>query len=103
MTQGVQQPYEIFVVTGIEEETGINLMCSLYPNPATNFLTLKFENCDIENLSYGLYDVNGKLLENKIIEGNETSIIMSILTPAAYFLKVIQNNKEVKTFKIVKN
>ncbi|MBN1414230.1 MAG: T9SS type A sorting domain-containing protein [Bacteroidales bacterium] len=101
--QGVQQPFEISVVTGIEEARGINLSCLTYPNPATDYLTLKVENFNKENLSYQLFDVDGKLLENKKIEGNETSIIMINLIPASYFLKVIQDNKEVKTFKIIKN
>ena len=103
VTQGVQQPYEISVVSGIEEAKGVHLMCSVYPNPDTDFLTLKVENCDIENLYYELYNVKGSILENKKIEANETIINMNGLLPSAYFLKGIQNNKEVKTFKIVKN
>jgi hypothetical protein len=103
VTQDVQQPYEISVVSGIEETKGVNLLCSVYPNPDTDFLTLKVENCDIENLYYELYDVKGSILENKKIEANETIINMNGLVPSAYFLKGIQNNKEVKTFKIVKN
>ena len=101
--QGVQQPYEISVVTGLEEAKGINLILSAYPNPTTDFLTLKVANYDKENLLYQLFDLNGKLLENKKIESNETSIIMSNLVPATYLLKVIQSNKEVKIFKIIKN
>lgn len=103
VTQDVQQPYEISVVSGIEEAKGVNLMCSVHPNPDTDFLTLKVENCDIENLYYELYNVKGGILENKKIEANETIINMNGLVPSAYFLKGIQNNKEVKTFKIVKN
>jgi len=99
----VQQPYEISVVSGIEEAKGVHLMCSVYPNSDTDFLTLKVENCDIENLYYELYNVKGSILENKKIEANETIINMNGLLPSAYFLKGIQNNKEVKTFKIVKN
>ena len=101
--QGVQQPFEISVVTGLEEAKGINLICSVYPNPTTYFLTLKVENYDKENLSYQLYDVSGKLLENKKLDGTETSIVMSNLVPATYFLKVTQNTIEVKTFKVIKN
>ena len=54
-------------------------------------------------LSYQLYDMQGKLLQSEKITGNQTSIIMSNLVPANYFVKVIQGNKEVKTFKIIKN
>lgn len=103
ITQGVQQSYEISVVSGLEEATSINLICSAYPNPTTDYLVLKVENYDIENLSYQLSDIDGKLLEILKPEGNETFIVMSNFVPAIYFLKVIQNNKELKTFKIVKN
>ena len=103
VVQGVQQPFEISVVTGIEEAKGINLAVSAYPNPTTDFLNLKVENYDNTNLSYQLFDMNGKLLESKKITGNQTSIVMSNLVPATYFVKVTESNKEVKTFKIIKN
>jgi|BarGraNGADG00312_1021997.scaffolds.fasta_scaffold29682_2 Secretion system C-terminal sorting domain len=101
--QGVQQPFEISVVTGIEEAKDINLVCSAFPNPATDNVKLKAENYETENLTYQLYDIRGNLLENKKIEGNETSIVISNLVLGIYFLKVSNNNKEVKTFKIIKN
>ena len=105
VAQGVQQPYEISVVTGIEEAIGINVSVSVsvYPNPVTEFLKLKVESYKVEDLSYQLYDMNGRLLENKKITGNETSITMSNHSPAIYFLKITEANKEVKTFKIIKN
>ena len=99
---GVQQPYEISVVTTIEEAKGINLVVSVYPNPTTDFLTLSINEFDISNLSYQLYDMNGKHLKSEKITGNQTRIVMSNLVPANYFVKVIQGNKEVKTFKIIK-
>jgi len=100
---GVQQPFEISVVTAIEEALGITLLVSAYPNPTTDYLTLSIGEFDISNLSYQLYDINGKLLQSEKITGNQTSIAMSNLVPAIYFVKVIHNNKEVKTFKIIKN
>jgi hypothetical protein len=103
IAQGVQQPYEIFVVTALEEAKGINLSVSVYPNPTIDFLNLKVENYDNANLTYQLFDISGKLLESKKIEGYQTSIVISNLVPATYFLKVIERNKEVKTYKIIKN
>ena len=103
VAQGVQQPYEISVVTAIEDAKGINLSVSAYPNPTTDYLTLSIGEFDISNVSYQLYDMNGKLLQNEKITGNQTSIVMSNLVPATYFVKVIQGSKEVKTFKIIKN
>ncbi len=103
VAQGVQQPYEISVVTGIEEAEGIYLSVTAYPNPTTDYLTLRIDEFEISNLSYQLYDMNGKLLQNEKIAGNQTSIVMSNLVPATYFVKVVQGNREIKTFKIIKN
>ncbi len=103
VAQGVQQPFEISVVTGLEEAKGINLTVSAYPNPVTDNLTLTVDNFELSTLNFQLYDIYGKLLESKKVESNQTSIVMSNLVPATYFLKVISNNKEVKTFKIIKN
>lgn len=103
VTQGVQQPFEISIVSGLEDEKQINLICSAYPNPASDLLTLKVENYDTDNLSYKIYDDRGKLLESRKVESFETIISMANLIPSIYFLKVLDGNKEVKIFKIIKN
>ena len=51
-TQGVHQPYEISVITGLEEAKGIDLNCIAYPNPTSDFLILRINNYDGESLSY---------------------------------------------------
>jgi hypothetical protein len=126
LAQGVQQPYEISVVNGIDEALGITLNYSAFPNPATDFLILKidastpFDNAQGKKLSipameYRIYDTNGKLLEIKKIESNETSIDISNLLPSTYFLKIVVQTRhalsqkhalppqEIKIFKIIKN
>lgn len=103
VAQGVQQAFEISVFTGQEDIKGIGLTVSAYPNPTTDFLNLDVENQYNTNLSYQLFDMNGKLLETKKLKGDHTIIGMSHLAPSIYFLKVIQNNKVVKTFKIIYN
>ncbi|MBL7937606.1 MAG: T9SS type A sorting domain-containing protein [Bacteroidia bacterium] len=102
VAQGVQQPYEISVVTSINEASNIDLKLSAYPNPTTDYLTLKIGDAKIEKLSYQLYDVAGKLLEDKKIASPEVSVSMLNLPNAAYFLKVFSNNIEIKSFKIIK-
>jgi len=101
VAQGVQQPYEISITLGLEE-TEINLNLSAYPNPTTNYLMLQIDNYD-KALLYQLYDISGKLLESNTIVASSTTITMEALPTATYLLKVTQNNKEVKTFKIIKN
>lgn len=103
VSQGVQQPYEISVVIAIEETNGITLQCLAYPNPTNEFVKLKVKSYKVENLSYQLFDMLGKLLETKNLEVEETNIVLSNLAPATYFVKVIQGQKEIKTFKIIKH
>ena len=100
--QGVQQPYEISVTVGIENP-GINLSATAYPNPTSDFLTLNIPTANNNSLVYNLYDINGKLIETKSISAVETTIHINSLAKAIYFLKIIENNKQVKTFKITKN
>jgi hypothetical protein len=102
VVQGVQQPYEISVVTAIKNTDDINLICLIYPNPTAGITKLVFESADFENLSFRLFDINGVLLQDKKVESRETEISLENLSSSVYFLKVIKNNQEVKVFKIVK-
>lgn len=100
--QGVQQPFEISVVTGIEDAKGISLEFVVYPNPTTDFIILKTGDYDVRNVKYILYNVGGQVLESNQLQGNETNISMQAYKPSTYFLKVVDNNREIKTFKIIK-
>ena len=103
VAQGVQQAYEISVVTGIKNETKIIMSLVVFPNPTTSFLNLQIADLKTEQLTYQLTDAIGKLIiENKITESN-TQINMNAQAEAIYFLNIIQNNQTVKTFKIIKN
>jgi hypothetical protein len=101
--QGIQQPYEIFVVTGLEEAAGIHLEFEVYPNPATDFVKLTIQKYKLENLAYKLYNVNGSLIKSGKITGEETVIDMDQLPQATYYLNIHDQQREVKAFKIVKN
>jgi hypothetical protein len=111
VAQGVQQTYEITAVTGIEEAKGISLEVSAYPNPTTDNLTLTIGasiSFNDQPMSYKLYDMTGKIVETQKIVDENTTIVMSNLLPANYFLTVLKtmdgkSSQEVKTFKITKN
>ena len=102
VSEGVQQPFEISVVTGNAYED-INLYMSAFPNPANNYLILKIENTKLEDFSYILYDLNGKLIDQRKIVETETKIITSELGRAVYLLNVIDEGITIKTFRVVKN
>jgi hypothetical protein len=103
VAQGVQQPFEISIITGINEARVINLMVTVYPNPTSDYLTLEVKDFGLANLNFQLYDIQGKLLQSQKITDNRTNIVMNNLTPATYFVKVNEVKKEIKTFKIIKN
>jgi hypothetical protein len=103
LSVGIQQPYEILVVSGIDEEPDIVGMFSVYPNPVTEKLMLVTVNNSGKNLYYHLYSTDG----SHILTGKAASEILQIPVntyPAGnYFLQLTLDNKVVKTFKIIKN
>ena len=103
VTQGVQQPYEISIVTSIENAKEIILECIVYPNPTRSIIKLSIETLEFENIKFKLFDLNGMLIQDKKVENKETEISMENLVPSTYFLRVIKDKKEVKTFKVIKN
>ena len=101
VAQGVEQAYEIYSV-GIKETT-LNISLSVFPNPTSDFLTLKVEDYNNEALNYTLLDEQGRLVLNEQITTQDTQVAMSTLARGAYFINVLQTNKKIQTFKIIKN
>lgn len=100
--QGVQQPYEISVISGVEEYE-ISLNYAVYPNPTRGKVTLNIDETDLENLRYQLFSMSGVMLEEKNIEDTETEINLDLLPSSTYFLRIIKDQVSVKLLKIVKN
>ena len=102
VAQGVQHAYEIFTLGIKEMELNISLI--VFPNPTTDNLTLQISDYNNENLSYQLFDMQGKQLSNVQITEQQTKINMTSLPSAIYFINVVnQENKKVQSFKIIKN
>lgn len=102
VNQGVQQPFEILTLSG-EDYNNISLNMAVYPNPTTSFLTLKIEDLVMDNVSYTLYDLNGKLMQESAISNAETSIDMQSFASGIYIFIVMKGSQLVKSFKIIKN
>ena len=94
--EGVQQPYEISTVSGIDIPE-IVLQMSTYPNPTTDYLNLSIGNYNQEKLTLQLFDVAGKLLLDQTITEPNTVIDM-----ATYYITITDHQKPIKTFKIIK-
>ena len=101
VAQGVQHPFEISTL-GFDNYQ-INLVMQTYPNPTKDYLLLNVHSIDLSNIIFQLYDLNGRLIETRTIFNPIETICMVNLPSSVYFLKVTNNNKEVKSFKIIKN
>jgi len=78
---------------------------SVYPNPAIDNIQLKVNasTAATQSMSYALYDMQGRLLDTKMILSELTNVATNNLVPSIYFMKIIEGDKEVKVFKIMKN
>lgn len=102
VTHGVQQSIELFTLTNPELKT-LTLKAVIFPNPTKNSVMLFLSDNELKGLSYEIHDVNGRLLQKGKVHEKNTSIAMRNFATGIYLLKVNQNNKSLKIFKIIKN
>jgi hypothetical protein len=101
VSQGVQHPFEFQILSNTALTT-VNLTAVTYPNPTKDFIVLEITDPAFNNLRYILFDVNGKAITSGSITESSTQVQMKYLAIGAYILKVIQKNKSLKSFKILK-
>ena len=77
---------------------------SIYPNPATDIINLKFKNLNSENLNYSILDISGKVIENEQLGIDKRTIDVSILAKGCYIL-LLENelNQNFKPIRFIKN
>lgn len=97
ITQGFQQSnISVIPVNVMENPFGLKV----FPNPTKDLITIRLK-VKTDNMNYGLYDVDGKLIiQNKIFD-QTSQIDMSPYASGIYLLK-IKNNKQINSFKIIK-
>jgi hypothetical protein len=101
VTEGVQQPYEILVMS-INEKTN-KVFVEIFPNPTSDMLILRVVDENYSTLKYQLYDIEGKIINSNQASAKETYIDMKNYNPAIYIIQVYDNNLPIQTFKILKN
>lgn len=102
LTQGFHQTRLVVTTVDPVEFPGLSLI--VYPNPVSSTLRLEIKGEMTNNISYCLFDFNGKLMLNKQVENLPELINMEIYAPGAYLLKVFrETDLPLRTFKIVKN
>jgi len=98
LTQGFHQTK--LSVIGIYDISSKDMLISLYPNPTQDFVNLK--TVDYENLSFQLFSFNGKLIKTNKLFSKNTEVKLNNLSAASYFIKILEWDKIIKTYKIIK-
>lgn len=102
ITQGLQQPYEVFQYAGIADQT-ISLSVTIFPNPATESAQLVVKDSPYHNLRYELTDETGRVLAAETITAEQTVIPLAHLAVAAYYIRVSDGTDPLKTYTIIKH
>ena len=100
-SQGVQHAYEIFKVSDPTTPNGAHF--TMYPNPTQDVLNIAVDKQDLQNFSYQLYNVTGKLLFSGPLTGSTTSVAMGAYSAGTYLVRLLSKGQSIQTFKIIKN
>lgn len=101
VAEGVQHPYEIFVVFVAEQKHPACLEISLWPNPVKDQLNLRVTSS--EDLSFQLLCAAGVVLIKGDVHEGLGSLSFSALSPGVYFLTFFRHQYALKTFQIIKS
>jgi hypothetical protein len=102
--EGVQIPYNIVDISGIDNLKDISFNLVVYPNPTSDYLELKIDNKDFDFNTgyYKITDINGNTIISEKISQPYNKVAVSNLSKGTYLLEVIDGNKTLKTLKITK-
>ena len=97
LTQGFHQTNWNFL--GVEDFAP-NYEAIIFPNPTEDVLNIRTST--FENVTYTLYDAQGKLVMQNILSAEQTPIQVSQLAPGSYSLTLNSDTQNLKTFKLIK-
>jgi len=98
LTQGFHQTNWNFL--GVEDFAP-DYEASIFPNPTSDVLNIRTSS--FENVTYTLYDAQGKLVMQNILSAEQTPIQVSQLAPGSYSLTLNNETQNLKTFKLIKH
>lgn len=102
ISEGVQQVYEITTLATNETSSSTEKDILIYPNPFKDYLYLDFTTNSFRSSDYQLFDAQGKLIKADKITQSKSELNLSSLPAAMYIIRINQEGKNIKTFKIIK-
>ncbi len=74
---------------------------TIFPNPTSDMLNIK--SSAYQDISYSLYDAQGKLVLKNVLSETVTQIQVNQLAPGAYSLSINDKKEQLKNFKLIKS
>ena len=101
ISEGVQQAFEMSSLSTKQPEEVFSL--SIYPNPTSEFLTIKFKREFAKGYHLQVFDLQGQLVINQDIHDQKTIIDLRDVASSTYILNLLKDNSKIQSFKILKN
>jgi hypothetical protein len=86
-------------ITSVNDLKEVNNLISIYPNPATDFAEILFNENNYGS-EFNLYDIHGKLISSQTITGTKITLNRNNLPNGIYFIR-ITNGEKVQTSKLI--
>lgn len=107
LTQGFQQPDECDTTVSVREVINDNVLIKLYPNPASQIVTLNIKSEENSPVRIELVDMLGRVMNSKDIildSGQPTNYICDVtaLTCGTYIFRIVKNNRSLNSYKFQK-
>ena len=72
----------------VREQSDKNNIISLYPNPASDFVTLHIDNKNNVDLTLNIYNVIGELVRSELLKQNQQQINIRYLSNGIYMVEI---------------
>jgi hypothetical protein len=100
INEGVQQPFEIFSISVDDKFQDFQL--NIFPNPTSNALIIAMENYS-PGVSASVLSADGRLIDTILLISSVTSIDVSSLPAANYFIRLTNEAGNTANYQVVKH
>jgi len=87
------------VITQVSDP--VTYAISVFPNPAKDFITISLQGSHAGKLKFTMFDLNGRIVINEIIDASEKLINIAAVTPGVYLYRLTEPDRIVYLNKIV--
>jgi hypothetical protein len=100
VNEGVQQPYEIFIIS--VDDSFLDVQLNLFPNPTSQELFIEMKNFR-EGISADVFDADGSLIDTIRLLSDRTSIQVKDWAAATYFVRLTDEAGRSAGYHVVKH